>query len=899
MSIDLTQGIQQLANRAMKELALSYKTIVQEAEVLERALESFEHLSIAYAPLCTSLSTQIQSKDPNPWGFYYGVKTLPSIVQQGQTIQYPLIYSFLREGATALRLGTPAAEHLLNFALRAVTAYPLGQSCVYMLDADLSGRFNQLSPISTPLGEHENPKNFYHYIYTQRDVARLIDLLEEQVNSNITSYLSHSPSLWDYNQEHLDMAEPFHFVFINDITRILSDTEIERLQRLLYKGNARKAGVYLFFSYDEADLKPRNSTMGQTPLARLLAEAYDFSCDLPGVSYEAIVSRAEVDAVLMYIQGANVGSGVFDFKRELQQTLSQKDLWQALPKDYDYSYIDVPIGVDASKSIKGLCFSSKAAPCSPHFFIGGKSGSGKTILLHNIILNAAVRYSPDLLRFYLVDMKAGVSLLPYQNLPHAEVVSASSNRLYALTVLERAMREAEYRGGIFKKLGVTDISAANRSLVSTQQAPLPFILVVIDEFQELVKGSDAIAQQASKYIEQIHKKGRSQGVFIGLCTQSLGGVQTDISQVGVKLSLITNPSDSQKLIGNEGAAKLGARKGRAILNTSEMGEERYNETFQVAYIDEGKDLPRYIQAISKHYEAKGSTQLPSMLFNELDLSACITDVPRPKHVNKVGANEIIYLGMPLFCREEHASFTFHRDSKSHVAIVGNDRHTAMRLIGSIALQFTSAYERSTVLINDLQSRSSGTFGALDVLATCPQIQIVGEGHFEDALCKVHEELKHRRDNLQIVHQAPELLYVLSDLRLNPALRVRPSAFANPDASPTAQQQLQELLEQGPELGIHLLIYAHSMGNLQDVNDQIASRYVEIKIALRGGDSRRLIWGYGQGDAVEATGQALLMLPSEMGLSYPEGDLILPYNTLRDRQQLANGQAWSTLMHIQA
>lgn len=493
MSIDLTQGIQQLANRAMQEVALSYKNIIQEAEMLEGTLKSFEQLSIAYAPLCTSLITGVQSKDLNPWGFYYGVKTLPSIVQQEQTIQYPLIYSFLREGATAFRLGSPAVEHLLNFALRAMTAYPLGQSCVYMLDADLSGRFNQLSPISTPLGEQENPKNFYHYIYTQRDVTRLIDLLEEQVNSNITSYLSHSPSLWDYNQEHLDMAEPYHFVFINDITRILSDTEIERLQRLLYKGNARKAGVYLFFSYDEDDLKPRNSTTGQTPLGRLLGEAYDFSCELPGVSYETTASRAEVDAVLTYIQGANVGSGVFDFKRELQQTLSQKALWQTLPKDYDYSYIDVPIGVDASKSIKGLCFSSKAVPCSPHFFIGGKSGSGKTILLHNIILNAAARYSPDLLRFYLVDMKAGVSLLPYQNLPHAEVVSASSNRLYALTVLERAMREAEYRGGIFKKLGVTDISAANRVLVSTQQAPLPFILVVIDEFQELVKGSDAIA----------------------------------------------------------------------------------------------------------------------------------------------------------------------------------------------------------------------------------------------------------------------------------------------------------------------------------------------------------------------------------------------------------------------
>lgn len=86
MPIDLTQGIQRLANRAMQELALSYKNIIQEAEMLEGTLKSFEQLSIAYAPLCTSLTTGVQSKDLNPWGFYYGVKTLPSIVQQEQTI---------------------------------------------------------------------------------------------------------------------------------------------------------------------------------------------------------------------------------------------------------------------------------------------------------------------------------------------------------------------------------------------------------------------------------------------------------------------------------------------------------------------------------------------------------------------------------------------------------------------------------------------------------------------------------------------------------------------------------------------------------------------------------------------------------------------------------------------
>ena len=88
-----------------------------------------------------------------------------------------------------------------------------------------------------------------------------------------------------------------------------------------------------------------------------------------------------------------------------------------------------------------------------------------------------------------------------------------------------------------------------------------------------------------------------------------------------------------------------------------------------------------------------------------------------------------------------------------------------------------------------------------------------------------------------------------------------------------------------------------MTNLLGVSDQIANHCAEIKIALRGGDSIKLLAGYGQGDAVEAQGQAKLLAPAEMGLAYPQGDLMIPYNTVRTGITLPYQSEWEKVMAI--
>lgn len=861
MALNLASGLHLLADKAQKDLSNRHSLLRKKAQTIESSLLQISRISRAHVPLKKAFSPASTEGNLDPWGFYYGEEELSSIVNPKSRIYIPLLYSFQQYSATAIELTDNNTFSLLNFALRAIASYPIGLSCVYMIDADISGDFNKLSPISTSLDEQDNPKNFVHYISTHSEQQKLLDLLEERINNNITSYVSRYQSLHEYNSATPNMSEPYHFVFINDISRALRDIDMSRIQRMIYKDNATKAGVYFFFSYDKESLcADRKTVYGKTTELEALLEQsnqLDFSgtkFDGARIEYETCATSEEIDAVIKWFKDSTITASFLDFKEEIERTLSKGRLWQKLPSNYDYGHISIPVGLDASKSMKILHLSYNGTPYVPHMFIGGKTGSGKTILLHNIILNAALRFSPQILRFYLVDMKAGVSLLPYKDLPHAEIVSASSDRLYALTVLERSIQESEQRGGIFKQLGVTNISEANKILSQLKQELLPIIIVVIDEFQELVKGTDTIATEATKIIEKIHKKGRSQGVFLVLCTQSLGGVQTDISQVGAKLSLITNAGDSLKLLGNEAASKLGGKKGRAILNISEAGEERYNEIFQVAYIDETKDLPRYIQQIKQCYEKQGGSPISSLLFNEQDLTTCLSEATQ----KSAQSTHQMYVGMPMFCRKEHCSFSFHRDSKSNVIIVGNDRQTAMRLIGSITLQFINSYPNSLSIISDMQSQSAPTYNCLAPLNSLQEIRIHSDTEFEETLVAVHKELEERKTNYSEVYKAPEFLFSIVDLRPNPVLRIKHSVFGSSSAEPTALQRLLDILEFGPELGIHTIIYSHSMTNLQGVHEQISSGYAEIKIALRGGDSTRLLTGYGQGDAVSATGQAKLI-----------------------------------------
>ena len=166
---------------------------------------------------------------------------------------------------------------------------------------------------------------------------------------------------------------------------------------------------------------------------------------------------------------------------------------------------------------------------TPHWLVGGRTGSGKTVFLLDVLYGLASRYSPDELVMYLLDFKEGVSFADFTPtpidgtwIPHARTVGIESDREYGMAVLRELSREMNRRAIELKKAGVTriiDLRAGRPDLA------MPRIVAVIDEFHVLFTGNDRLATQAAAALEELARKGRSYGIHLILASQTIAGVE--------------------------------------------------------------------------------------------------------------------------------------------------------------------------------------------------------------------------------------------------------------------------------------------------------------------------------------------------------------------------------------
>lgn len=835
------------------------------------AYQSFEDISRGFPSPQNSVS---------PWGFFVGYELLPDIGQQKGELFFPIIHAFQGVNATAIEEGNDCTDLLLNIAIRSIASYPLGSSIVYMMDSNMGGDFNQFSPISTDITDLDSEKNQFHYITLQEEKDEALKGIAQIIDANIKSYVSQYPDVATYNRQNTSMAVPYRFLIIRDIVGSLTDNQIQQLTQLIHSGNATKAGVYLFYTYRKDDLTQTGYGSISNNLQRLLdlskkLEKPTQRFSASQIQIETKASDNEVKKTIEFVRTQKTPSLTMSFKDEINKQLDSGVLWNSIYGENGKLYFK--LGFDTPTKAKEVEATFDYG--SPHIFVGGKTGSGKSVLLHNFILNGALRYSPDELRFYLVDMKSGVSFAFYKNLPHVAALSASYDRHYALSVLKRFVEDINIRGTEFKKENVTKISDYNEKQRANNRPILPYNFAIIDEFQELYSKNDIISNNAAELIKKIHKEGRSAGVFLALCTQSIGGINTDISQVGIKLSLVTNRNDSVKLIGNEEAARLRG-KGRAILNLSEEGEAKYNEEFQVAFVDEAKELPVYVEKIKNIYLKQNNNidTLDHLVYDDNDLTAKISDneplinLLRNKTTNfgNMGG-DYIYLGMPSFCRKEHVKFFFHRNSQSNVVIVGNDRPVAMRLIGLTALQFSMGYTNSEIVISDLQNDTDKTtLGNLSFLSKINQVKYTKANELIETIKYVYDKLTYRESNPQTSHKESEMLYVIVDFKPHSAFNIKKDPFGG-STEPTPSEMLDALITRGPDSGIHIVLYAYNANNIESVMPD-APKNMEVKIGIRGGNPVKVLNGFGQGEVVDANGKAFIRMPEDMGLTYIDGDI---------------------------
>ena len=218
----------------------------------------------------------------------------------------------------------------------------------------------------------------------------------------------------------------------------------------------------------------------------------------------------------------------------------------------------------------------------PHLLIAGATGTGKSVNLHSLILSILFRFSPQEVKFLMIDPKM-LELTGYQGVPHLlHPVITDSRR--ASDVLDWAVERMEQRYQLLSEKGVRNIESYNERIdkelaasgnggtglpleiddpdeadgeIVPERGKLPYIILVIDEMADLMI---IAGRQIEESITRLAQMARAAGIHLLLATQRPSvDVLTGIIKANLPARIsfqVSSRTDSRTILDNMGAEKL-------------------------------------------------------------------------------------------------------------------------------------------------------------------------------------------------------------------------------------------------------------------------------------------------------------------------------------------------------
>lgn len=459
----------------------------------------------------------------------------------------------------ALVLPEASAEHqylIHHLLLRLLSVMPPGQLELTLIDPlQLGQSIEPFLPLLTVAALVPQQR-----VLTRSDeIETVLGKLTDEVEELIQHRFNHRASNWsDYNANNADTPLSYKVVLLFDVPEQLSEKSLWFLGRLCENGP--RCGVLPILAVDGDRMDDRRhekfrATVGASAmrLDALLRGADTDGSDL-SLAYqpEPWPRHDLLDGFISALAARHAAKARF--------SKSMLDLWVNLAAGATTTNgFDIPIGWNTAGEVVPLNLG--ATTSEHHALLAGKTGSGKSNVLHVLIHALCEKYSPAEAELYLLDYKESTEFSIYAtpSLPHARLVATESDPEYGVTVLRHLADELKERSRVFKKAGVRDFTEYRRA----SREPMPRILLVIDEFQVLFSETRQIAEAAEQLLSQLLKQGRSFGIHILLATQTLKGINTPsigsiTTQLGCRIALACGQDDSAMILGggNWAAAEL-------------------------------------------------------------------------------------------------------------------------------------------------------------------------------------------------------------------------------------------------------------------------------------------------------------------------------------------------------
>ena len=360
----------------------------------------------------------------------------------------------------------------------------------------------------------------------------------------------------------------------------------------------------------------------------------------PGIKSSRVIALADdiarsmsaVSARVAVVPGRNaIGIELPNAKREMV-------FLRELLETADYENASSRLTLALGKNIGGEPVVSDLARM-PHLLIAGTTGSGKSVGINTMILSLLYRLSPEQCKLIMIDPKM-LELSVYDGIPHllAPVVTEPKK---AVVALKWVVKEMEDRYRKMSKVGVRNIDGYNTRVVDAAErgevlvrtvqtgfdretgeaiyeeeemdlAPMPFIVVIVDEMADLMM---VAGKEIEAAVQRLAQMARAAGIHIVTATQR---PSVDVITGTIKANFptrisfqVTSKIDSRTILGEQGAEQLlgqgdmlymaGGGRIRRVHGPFVSDEE----VEKVVNFLKKQGVPEYLEAITAEPEENG------------------------------------------------------------------------------------------------------------------------------------------------------------------------------------------------------------------------------------------------------------------------------------------------------